>query len=214
MNQPDKRKTGVRRSGQTSREQLLDVAAREFSLHGLHGVTLGQIAGRAGLSGPAIYNHFDSKDALFTEVVCRMYNDEIDEFRAILEPLCSVEEGLDALLKRVPKMYRGDGVMQMLGLTAQLEAARDSERFSEIADAVRRRDQVAIGLVRRAQEAGELPDSVDADELGALLMALFVGALGNRSLRAPNQGQFAHSVETFRGLFELVRGTRNKLLEL
>jgi len=38
--------------------------------HGFEGVTLGDIAGRAGVSTPAIYNHFDGKSDLLVQA-CR-----------------------------------------------------------------------------------------------------------------------------------------------
>lgn len=187
-----------RRSGQASREQLLTVAAELFARHGLHGVTLVQIAGAAGMSGPAIYNHFRSKDALFCEVVCLMYDEETAAFRQVLEPLDSLGKALDHLFELVPQIYRSDGVLQLLSLTAQLEAVRSPQLFAGIIEASQRRDQVAIELVQRAQRSGELSAHVDASELGPLLISLFVGALGYRSLRAPSQAEFAHSVLTLR----------------
>ncbi|MNR07580.1 HTH-type transcriptional regulator AcrR [compost metagenome] len=196
-----------RRSGQATREQLLGIAATLFARKGLHGVTLAEIAGEAGMSGPAIYNHFRSKDALFSEVVSLMYDEEVAAFRGVLDPLDSVQEALERLLELVPRMYREDGVLQLLGLTAQLEAVRNPELFSSIAEAAERRDQVAVDLVHRAKRRGEIPSEVDAHELGALLMSLFIGALGYRSLRAPRQEQFAHSVETFRGLLRVLQRT-------
>lgn len=201
---PLKKRVG-RRSGQASREQLLEVAAELFARKGLHGVTLAEIAGAADMSGPAIYNHFRSKDALFAEVVSHMYDEEVAAFAEVLDPLDSVHEALERLLDRVPEMYRGDGVLQLLGLTAQLEAVRDPELFGSISRAAQRRDEVAIRLVERAKAKGELHDAVDAAELGSLLISLFVGALGYRSLRAPRHGQFAHSVATFRELLRALR---------
>lgn len=187
-----------RRSGQASREQLLAVAAELFARHGLHGVTLAQIAGAAGMSGPAIYNHFRSKDALFCEVVCLMYDEETAAFRQVLEPLHSLDQALDQLFALVPQIYRSDGVLQLLSLTAQLEAVRNPQLFAGIIEAGQRRDQVAIDLMQRAQRSGELPAEVDASELGSLLISLFVGALGYRSLHAPSQAEFGHSVLTLR----------------
>ncbi|RJG03369.1 TetR/AcrR family transcriptional regulator [Noviherbaspirillum sedimenti] len=201
---PEKAPSG-RRSGLASREQLLAVAAMLFARKGLHRVTLAEIAGEAGMSGPAIYNHFESKNALFSEVVCLMYEEEIAAFSEVLDPLDSVCEALDQLMERVPHMYRDDGVLQLLGLTAQLEAVRDPELFMAISDAARRRDEVAIRLVERAKRQGELPADADANELGSMMISLFVGALGNRALRASRHGQFVRSVEALRSLLRMMR---------
>jgi AcrR family transcriptional regulator len=194
-----------RRSGQDSRGQLLEVAALQFARKGLHRVTMADIAAEAGMSGPALYNHFKSKNALFIEVVCLMYDEEIAAFADVLDPLDSVSNAIDALLDKVPQMYRDDGVLQMLGLSAQLEAVRDPESFGPILEAARRRDEVAVRLVRRAQERGELPPDADAEEWGALLISLFVGALGNRSLRASQHRQFIQSAATLRQMLHLMQ---------
>ena len=194
-----------RRSGHNSREQLLEVAALQFARKGLHRVTMADIAAEAGMSGPALYNHFASKNALFCEVVCLMYDEETAAFGAILDPLDSIAAAIDALLAAVPAMYRDDGVLQMLGLSAQIEAVRDPETFGAILEAARRRDEGAIALARRARAAGELPPDADPEEWGALLIALFVGALGNRSLHASQQRQFLHSAATLRAMLGLCR---------
>lgn len=47
--------------GTATRERLLAAAAASCVEHGFDGATLNDIAGRAEVSGPAIYNHFASK---------------------------------------------------------------------------------------------------------------------------------------------------------
>lgn len=47
--------------GRATRERLLAAAAGACAEHGFEGVTLSDVARRAGVSAPAIYNHFDGK---------------------------------------------------------------------------------------------------------------------------------------------------------
>jgi AcrR family transcriptional regulator len=49
--------------------QILDVAARLFAERGFHGVSVGDIGKAVGVSGPALYKHFDSKDAVLAEML-------------------------------------------------------------------------------------------------------------------------------------------------
>ena len=49
--------------------QILDVAARLFAGRGFHGVSVGDIGKAVGVSGPALYKHFDSKDAVLAEML-------------------------------------------------------------------------------------------------------------------------------------------------
>jgi AcrR family transcriptional regulator len=49
--------------------QILDVAARLFAQRGFHGVSVGDIGRAVGVSGPALYKHFESKDAVLAEML-------------------------------------------------------------------------------------------------------------------------------------------------
>jgi AcrR family transcriptional regulator len=49
--------------------QILDVAAQLFAQRGFHGVSVGDIGRAVGVSGPALYKHFDSKDAVLAEML-------------------------------------------------------------------------------------------------------------------------------------------------
>ena len=194
-----------KRSAQLTRASLMSAAEHLFARHGVAGITLTEIARAVGVSGPAIYNHFPSKDALFIAVVQQMYDEEIKSFKRALDPLNSVAEGLRALLELVPTLYRDDGTLQLLGLTAQLEAARNPEVYQVLIEASKQRDQVAIDLAHRAQACGELQARVSAEELGPMLMSLFYGALGYRSLLASSPEQFFASVKALKCLLTVMQ---------
>lgn len=51
------------------REQLLEVAKTLFARHGFHGVRLDDLAKGAGISAPAVYRHFSSKEAVLEELL-------------------------------------------------------------------------------------------------------------------------------------------------
>ncbi|HKS44807.1 MAG TPA: TetR/AcrR family transcriptional regulator [Amycolatopsis sp.] len=55
------------RSGR--REQILTAAAELFARHGFHGVGIDDIGAAVGISGPALYRHFRSKDAMLGEML-------------------------------------------------------------------------------------------------------------------------------------------------
>ncbi|WP_184689950.1 SACE_7040 family transcriptional regulator [Saccharothrix tamanrassetensis] len=54
---------------QTRRDQILDAAAELFARHGFHGVGIDDIGAAVGISGPALYRHFRSKDAMLGEML-------------------------------------------------------------------------------------------------------------------------------------------------
>lgn len=51
------------------REQILATAAELFAARGFHGVSVADLGTACGVSGPAIYKHFASKDAVLAEML-------------------------------------------------------------------------------------------------------------------------------------------------
>ncbi len=61
----------VRMSGQERREQLLDVGRTLFAEKGFEAVTVEEIAAKAKVSKPIVYEHFGGKEGLYAVVVDR-----------------------------------------------------------------------------------------------------------------------------------------------
>ena len=61
----------VRMSGQERREQLLDVGRKLFAEKGFEAVSVEEIAAKAGVSKPVVYEHFGGKEGLYAVVVDR-----------------------------------------------------------------------------------------------------------------------------------------------
>ncbi|WP_193610109.1 TetR family transcriptional regulator [Nocardioides lijunqiniae] len=53
----------------TRREQILATAADLFAARGFHGVSVADLGSACGISGPALYKHFASKDAVLAEML-------------------------------------------------------------------------------------------------------------------------------------------------
>ena len=58
-------------SGQERREQLLDVGRKLFAEKGFEAVSVEEIAAKAGVSKPVVYEHFGGKEGLYAVVVDR-----------------------------------------------------------------------------------------------------------------------------------------------
>ena len=80
------------------REQILDVAARLFAERGFHGVSVGDIGKAVGVSGPALYKHFDSKDAVLAEMLVAISERLLTEAR---ERVARASGPVDALARLV-----------------------------------------------------------------------------------------------------------------
>ena len=55
--------------GTGRRAQILAVAAELFAKHGFHGVSIADLGAAVGVSGPALYRHFEGKEALLAEML-------------------------------------------------------------------------------------------------------------------------------------------------
>lgn len=78
---PAVRKTSgskVRMTGQERREQLLSVGRKLFSEKGFESVTVEEIAAKANVSKPVVYEHFGGKEGLYAVVVDRETNALLD----------------------------------------------------------------------------------------------------------------------------------------
>lgn len=53
----------------TRREQILEIAAELFAKRGFHGVSVAELGRACEMSGPALYRHFPSKDAVLAELL-------------------------------------------------------------------------------------------------------------------------------------------------
>jgi AcrR family transcriptional regulator len=78
---PAVRKTSgskVRMTGQERREQLLSVGRKLFSEKGFESVSVEEIAAKANVSKPVVYEHFGGKEGLYAVVVDRETNALLD----------------------------------------------------------------------------------------------------------------------------------------
>ena len=75
-------------TGKERREQLLDISRRLFAERGLEGTSIEEIAARADVSKPVVYEHFGGKEGLYAVVVDR----EVERFIALATRLLSGED--------------------------------------------------------------------------------------------------------------------------
>lgn len=80
------------------REQILTAAAELFARHGFHGVGIDDIGAAVGISGPALYRHFRSKDAMLGEMLTSISERLLDGGQARVDAASSADEALRALV--------------------------------------------------------------------------------------------------------------------
>lgn len=81
----------------TRREELLEIAAELFAARGFASVTVDSLSAAAGVSGPALYHHFESKEAILGEMLIDISHHLLESGRTLREEIQPVAL-LDALI--------------------------------------------------------------------------------------------------------------------
>ncbi len=179
------------------RQQLLDTAAELFASRGFHGVSVSELGRACGISGPALYKHFPSKDAILAEMLVSISEELLSVGRervaAADDPVAAVRALVDwhvdfALTRRALI------VVQDRDWEALPPAAREQVRSLQRAyvdlwatelglvhpdltpDRARAMAHAAFGLINSTPHSGLLPHAA----MRALLADMAAGALGLR----------------------------------
>jgi AcrR family transcriptional regulator len=97
--QPIERRTRLRSSAR--RTELIGVAANLFASRGYYAVTVDDIGDAVGLTGPALYRHFSSKEALLVAVFDRV----IEELTVRIRQLVSDAPDPAAALLAIVRLH-------------------------------------------------------------------------------------------------------------
>ena len=155
-----------------TRERLLAAAERVIDRHGFGGASIDLISAEAGYSKGAIYSNFESKEAVFLELLSLYMERDMAELERIV--------GLDperlpaALTDWLANMDAGRDC-PLLATELQLQARR-SPAFAERYYALQEKQLVTLaGALERYFEAVSAPLAMDPLDLAASLTALAHG---------------------------------------
>ncbi|MET9418053.1 TetR/AcrR family transcriptional regulator [Streptomyces klenkii] len=120
----------VRMTGAERREQLLDIGRTLFAERGFEGTSVEEIAAKAGVSKPVVYEHFGGKEGLYAVVVDREMRQLLDMVTGALtagHPRELLEQAAFALLDYIERytdgfriLVRDSPVAQSTGTFASL----------------------------------------------------------------------------------------------
>jgi AcrR family transcriptional regulator len=86
-------------SGTVSRrDQILATAAELFAERGFHGVSVGDLGAACGMSGPGLYKHFPSKDAILAAMLVSISEELLEVGRARVADAADPAAALEGLV--------------------------------------------------------------------------------------------------------------------
>src|SRR6185436_21048643 len=95
---------GTARTGQKRprfrREMIVAAAARLFHERGYRGTSIEDIGAAVGMTGPAIYRHFASKEAILAELVVRSFERAERDVRDAVRGAKTPRDGLAEIVRR------------------------------------------------------------------------------------------------------------------
>ena len=102
--------TAKRLRSNERREQLLGVASGLFAAAGYDATTMDQVAVAAGVTKPLLYQHFESKHALYEEIVTSAATELLDRLAVAASPEASPREKVDRGLRAYFTSILGDDI--------------------------------------------------------------------------------------------------------
>jgi len=154
----------LRADARRNRERVLRTAQQLFATEGL-GVSLDEIARRAGVGPGTVHRHFPTKEALYLAVSI----DQIEQLVAEGEALAATGDPT-ALFTLLSRMMAGGA--ENVAVKSALVAAEYDLRTAAPAVAADLTRHVA-DLLDRAHAAGAVRDDLTVDELMALVAGAF-----------------------------------------
>lgn len=170
--QARKQATRSRMSAADRRAAILEAARLAFAEGGFHEVSLDAVAARAGVSKALLYEHFDSKRALYRAMLEMHTADLVGRIGAAVEAAGPVEAkllaGIDAFLDFVGDRRGGWKVI--------FRNAGDPDVAASLAEL---RDGVAVAVAALiSEEAAEtLPDAPEREQMLQMAAQQLVGAM-------------------------------------
>ena len=165
----------------TTREQILRAAAHQFAQRPYYAVGLDDILAEAQLTKGAMYFHFRSKHALALAIVDEQ---TIRSGAAIQDVLARKLSGLETLIDVSYLIAMGD-ITQDVARAAfnLLESVGRTEKLQErlLGGWIEMLGEIAGRGIRE----GDIVDQVDPEDIGRLLVSIYMGLRQASSLDAP-----------------------------
>ena len=153
------------------RAAILSAAVAEFRSFGFAGTSMDRIAASAGVSKRTVYNHFASKDELFTAILWRLW----EASQAVEAVAYSASQPLRAQLLRFTrqKMHlMSDASFIDLSRVAIAELVHAPDRARAMMDKLAEKEEGLTAWIRAAQADGRLKADVTPGEAAHQLQGM------------------------------------------
>lgn len=173
-----------------TRERLLDSARQIFARKGYGGAAVDEIAENANYSKGAFYSNFDSKEAIFLELLRQHMEFEVAELRSLLDSNRGMDELVAAISDRYQKL-NDDIDWCLLSIEFQLQAGRSATFASQFAELYSNQRRAIGHLLEVLFEKAGTQMPYKSEELAAGFIAMEQGLALQRAAREEEISQQA-----------------------
>jgi AcrR family transcriptional regulator len=155
-----------------TRERLLVAAEEVLARHGYGGASIDLITAEAGYSKGAIYSNFESKEAVFLELLRLHMARDMSE----LERIVSLDaDGLSAAVSGWLESLHADSDCPLLVTELQLQARRSPAFAKRYYALQEQQTRTLASILKRYFEVASIPLPMDPFDLAASITALTNG---------------------------------------
>jgi AcrR family transcriptional regulator len=158
---------GVRLPRDQRRQQLLAAALEVFVQTGFHTASMDEIAAKAGVTKPVLYQHFGSKRDLYLAVLDAGARDFLETMQIALESTRDNQDRVQATIAVYLDFITREDAAYRLVFESDLANAPD------VGERVRRVDEISANMISRiiAHDTGLLPDEATLLAYGLMGLA-------------------------------------------
>jgi AcrR family transcriptional regulator len=167
-------RTPVTDRGEQTRRHILEVAAEAFAECGYAGTSLNDLIRRSGLTKGAFYFHFESKEALALAVFEHKHQQMMTQLMTgvtthsrALDQLVGMLHARNDIVERDPAIHSALRLCSEIGSNPALAPRMRTSMTIPI--------DIIAGLIRRAQEEGDVRPELDAHMVAEVGFASIVG---------------------------------------
>jgi AcrR family transcriptional regulator len=150
-------KSRKRLSGPERRARLIEAAIHVFAHHGYDGASVEEIAGKASVTKPVLYDHFSSKEAIFTAAIELIRDGLLQRGKAAVARENTRGKQLKAAISVFFDLVEGDPCAARVLLIS-------SKAPAPIADICRRVQEAATRGIVQIMRSHSTSGEVDSDE--------------------------------------------------
>ena len=148
-----------------ARQAILNSAIMIFARKGYAGASVQDILKATGLSKPTLYYYFKSKAGLFRAILDFAYDESFRRMKVAVDAKADCEERLSALAAALFDFAERNQHLMRLVLATVFAASEEIPPDSINPTRRRRNFELVLGIIREAQESGEIDSRYDPVEL-------------------------------------------------